>query len=143
MITMKQIKEMKTKGYQEYPNEELAEALALVNVAKNELATIEGDLKDTLGKSMTVHDQLSINLGDACYTSKVVEVNDISFDISESDLYILCHGKGVYIKSSLDITSLKKDIAKKVSIDPEIAAHVVLTRQEEFKFSKKTIKEVK
>ena len=85
---------------------------------------------------MEVGDQLSLDFGADTYTSKMVEVDDISFDCSDDDLYLeASRVASAYCKSTVDKTAIKKDYAKGI-LHPDLSKHVVVTQQQEMKISK-------
>lgn len=141
-MTIKEVNKLRMEGLENATKEQLMEAYPVVNATKNTLASLEKDIKEALESKMEVGDQLSLDFGSDTYTSKMVSVDEVSFDISDDDLYNECSKvASAYCKSSVDKLGIKRDYVKGI-LHPDIVKHVVVTQQQTLKFGKKAKKEV-
>lgn len=141
-MTIKEVNQLRKEGLDNATKEQLMEAYPIVNATKNTFASLEKEIKEALEGKMEVGDQLSFDFGSDIYTSKMVSVDEISFDCSDEDLYIECSkAASAYCKLSVDKTAIKKDYVKGI-LHPDIIKHVVVTQQQEMKMTKKAKKEV-
>lgn len=139
-MTIKEVNEMRRNGLEKYETKELLDAYTIVNATKNTFATLEKDIKDTMETKMEVGEQLTLDFGNDSFTSKLVQVDEVSFDCSDDDLYVECSKvASAYCKSSVDKTAIKKDYIKGV-LHPDIIKHIVIHQQETLKISKKAKK---
>ena len=141
-MTIKEVSDMRRKGFENYEKEKLFDAFTVVNTTKNTFSGLEKDIKEVLTSKMNVGDQLSLDFGSNTFTSNMVELDDISFDCDDASLYSICASQGLtsYMKNGVNKTEIKKDY-KKGSLDPELIKHIVITKQVEMKISKKSKKE--
>lgn len=141
-MTIKEVNEMRTKGFGNFAKEKLLDAYTIINATKNTFSDLEKEIKTELEKQMVVGDQLSLDFGSNTFTSTMVELDEISFDCDESVLYSEClkAGQTLYLKNSINSTAIKKDY-KNGSLHPDIVKHVVVTKQQTMKISKKAKKE--
>lgn len=141
-MTIKEVNKMRMEGFENYQGEQLLDAYSVTNATKNTLATLEKEIKDAMEKSMKVGDQLSLNFGNDTITSRMVSTEELSFDISDDDLYVECSKvASAYCKTAVDKAAIKKDFVKGV-LHPDLCKHVVITQQQEMKISKKARKDV-
>ena len=141
-MTIKEVNEMRRNGLSNYGKEKLLDAYTITNATKNTFADLEKDIKAELEKQMVVGDQLSLDFGSNTFTSTMVDLDEIGFDCDESTLYAECTklGQTIYLKNGVNTTAIKKDY-KNGSLHPDIIKHVVVTKQQAMKISKKAKKE--
>lgn len=141
-MTIKEANEMRRNGLSNYGKEKLLDAYTIANATKKSLAELEKDIKSELEKKMVVGDQLSLDFGSNTFTSTMVELDEIGFDCDESTLYAECTklGQTIYLKNGVNTTAIKKDY-KNGSLHPDIIKHIVITKQQAMKISKKAKKE--
>lgn len=141
-MTIKEVNEMRRNGLSNYEKEKLLDAYTITNATKNTFAELEKDIKSELEKKMVVGDQLSLDFGSNTFTSTMVELDEIGFDCDESTLYAECTklGQTIYLKNGVNTTAIKKDY-KNGSLHPDIIKHIVITKQQAMKISKKAKKE--
>lgn len=141
-MTIKEVNEMRRNGLNNYGKEKLLDAYTITNATKNTFADLEKEIKSELEKQMSVGDQLSLDFGPNTFTSTMVELDEISFDCDEATLYSECTklGQTLYLKNGVNTTAIKKDY-KNGSLHPDIIKHIVITKQQTMKISKKTKKE--
>lgn len=141
-MTIKEVNEMRTKGFGNYAKEKLLDAYTITNATKTTLADLEKEIKTELEKQMVVGDQLSLDFGSNTFISTMVELDEISFDCDESVLHSEClkAGQTLYLKAGVNTTAIKKDY-KNGSLHPDIVKHIVVTKQQAMKISKKAKKE--
>ena len=141
-MTIKEVNEMRRNGFENYEKEKLLDAYTITNATKNTFADLEKDIKAELEKKMSVGDQLSLDFGTNTFTSTMVEMDEISFDCDDAVLYSEClkTGQTIYLKNGVNTTAIKKDY-KNGSLHPDIIKHVVVTKQQAMKISKKAKKE--
>ena len=136
-MTIKEVNEMRTKGFENFTKEKLVEAYTITNATKTTLADLEKDIKAELEKQMVVGDQLSLEFGECNLTYSMVELDEIGFDCDEATLYSEClkAGQTLYLKNSINSTAIKKDY-KNGSLHPDIVKHIVVTKQQTMRISK-------
>lgn len=141
-MTIKEVNEMRRNGLSNYGKEKLLDAYTITNATKNTFADLEKEIKSELEKQMVVGDQLSLDFGSNTFTSTMVELDEIGFDCDESTLYAECTklGQTIYLKNGVNTTAIKKDY-KNGSLHPDIIKHIVITKQQAMKISKKAKKE--
>ncbi len=141
-MTIKEIKQMRIRGFENFKEEELLEGYSVTNSTKNYLAGMEKDLKEELCKRMSVGEQMSFEFGPTTYTASKVELDDIGFDCDEATLYTECLklGQTIYLNNKVNTTAIKKDY-KNGSLHPDITKHITVTKQEVFRIPPKTKKE--
>lgn len=141
-MTIKEVNEMRRNGLNNYGKEKLLDAYTITNATKNTFADLEKEIKSELEKQMSIGDQLSLDFGPNTFTSTMVELDEISFDCDEATLYSECTklGQTLYLKNGVNTTAIKKDY-KNGSLHPDIIKHIVITKQQTMKISKKTKKE--
>lgn len=141
-MTIKEVNEMRRNGLSNYGKEKLLDAYTITNATKNTFADLEKEIKSELEKQMVVGDQLSLDFGSNTFTSTMVELDEISFDCDESTLYSEClkASQTIYLKNGVNTTAIKKDY-KNGSLHPDIIKHIVITKQQAMKISKKAKKE--
>ena len=140
-MTIKEVNEMRTKGFGNFTKEKLVEAYTIINATKNTFAELEKDIKAELEKQMVVGDQLSLEFGECNLTYSMVELDEIGFDCDEATLYSEClkAGQTLYLKNSINSTAIKKDY-KNGSLHPDIIKHITITKQQSMKKTTKKIK---
>ena len=140
-MTIKEVNEMRNKGFTNFEKEKLLDAYTITNATKNTFADLEKDIKSALESKMNVGDQLSLDFGSNTFTSSMVELDEIGFDCSDEDLYITCQGCATsYCTHGVNKTAIKEDY-KSGSLHPDIIKHITITKQQEMKISKKARKE--
>ena len=141
-MTIKEVNEMRVKGFENYEKETLLDAYTITNATKNTFADLEKDIKSELERKLNVGDQLSLDFGPTTFTTSMVELDEISFDCDEAALYNEClsSGQTLYMKNGVNTTAIKKDY-KNGTLHPNLLKHVVITKQTSMKISKKARKE--
>lgn len=142
MMTIKDVKEMRRNGFNNYGKEQLLDAYTITNATKNTFTDLEKEIKTELENQMEVGDQLSLDFGPNTFTSTMVELEDIDFDCDEATLYSECTrlGQTLYLKNGVNTTAIKKDY-KKGSLHPDIIKHITISTQATMKITKKAKKE--
>jgi hypothetical protein len=141
-MTIKDINEMRVRGFENFEKEDLLEGYSITNTAKKSLAQMEKDLKEELDKKMYVGEQLSFDFGSTTFTATKVELDEIGFDCDESTLYTECLklGQTIYLNNKVNTTAIKKDY-NNGSLHPDISKHITITKQSTFKIPTKAKKE--
>lgn len=141
-MTIKEVNEMRNKGFDNYEKEKLFDAYTIVNATKNTFTELEKDIKDTLESKMSVGDQLTLDFGQNTFISTMVSLDEIGFDCSDEDLYKCAQScADMYCTHGVNKTEIKKDYKKGV-LHPDLIKHIKITTQSAMKISKKVKKEV-
>lgn len=139
MMTLKQVNELKTTGFDKAEKPQLNEALVTVNTNKNFLAGIEKDIKATLLNKMTVGEQLSLFAGIDKYNTEVTEKVSHSIKGTTRDLIDALEKLGIdnrYVEKSIKTKLLFEDYDKG-KLPADINNLIEKTVQPTLKFGKK------
>lgn len=155
-MTIKEVKEMRINGFNNYEKEKLFDAYITTKASKKELSTekkelgvkekelssLEDEIEVELHNQMLVGEQLSLDFDSTTFTSTMVELDEIGINCPESVLYTACIKSGLtlYLKNSINLTMIKKDY-KNGSLHPDLLKYITVTKQQGMKLSKKTKKE--
>lgn len=144
MITREEYEQMEIKGFENYDKEALKSARIYAKLSKNKYSAHEKEITAIMCDQMESGEQMSLALSDTEYTITKAEVDTIGFDCDESLIYSAClkAGQSLYLKNSVNTTAIKKDYLNG-TLHPDIAAHIVVSKQLSMKESKSKIKEVK
>ena len=143
-MKIREVNEMKVKGFENYEPEVLLDAYTITNATKTTLANLEKEVKSALEEKLNVGDQLSLDFGANTFSANMVELDDISFDCSEDDILSYCIKEGLssFFKQSLNGTAIKKAY-RDGTLNPDLVSHIVVNKQQEMKITKKARKEEK
>ena len=138
-MTIKEANEIR-KDKEGHTPQENFEARTFLNKTKNTLAEAVKEfdtyLEDVLDKGV----QLSMDLGPEVFSASMVDVEDISFDCSDEDLYSIASScANLFCTHNVDKTAMKKAY-KNGTLHPDLIKHVVINTQQSLKFTKKAKK---
>jgi hypothetical protein len=144
MITREEYEQMEIKGFENYDKEALTPAFVYSKLAEKRYSSNRKQIKAIMCDQMESGEQMSLALSDTEYTITKAEVDTIGFDCDESLIYSTClkTGQSLYLKNSVNTTAIKKDYLNG-TLHPDIAAHIVVSKQLSMNESKSKIKEVK
>ena len=139
MMTLKQVNELKTTGFDKAEKPQLNEALVTVNINKNFLAGIEKDIKDVLLSKMSIGEQLSLFSGAIPYGTEAAEKVSYDINIPKADMIKLLEDAGldnIFVEKTIK-TKLLNEAYNKATLPADIAMHIVKNVQPVLKFGKK------
>ena len=139
MMTLKQVNELKTEGFDKAEKTQLNDALVTVNTNKNFLAGIEKDIKGILRSKMTTGEQLSLFSGSDEFRTEASEKVSYDIDCSEKDFIKLLEDAGIdNIFTEVSIkTKLLNEAFAQGKLPATVASHITKSVQATLKFGKK------
>lgn len=139
MMTLKQVNELKTEGFDKAEKTQLNEALVTVNTNKNFLAGIEKDIKEVLITKMTTGEQLSLFSGSDEFKTEAAEKVSYDIDCTKNDLIKLLEDAGIdniFVEKSIK-TKLLNEAFAQGKLPATVANHITKSVQATLKFGKK------